>query len=269
MNFDPTDRLVELIEALQSDGGLSEADFKELEGILENDESAREYYVLSQELHTMLEVDKSIRLKLASDWLPENVIPLPGVDVTEVMPEPKPEPIKVASRQPLKSGFRMATSLAAMVAGLVVMLWIYSEVSEFAEKASRSVKPELLAGDEALVSYHDEVLPILTEHCFECHGEDEVKREADLRLDRLKSALSGDKPAIVPGKPGESEMIARISSHDPEYMMPPKEKSKRLSEAQIMILTKWIEQGAVYGSHRSYSKTRELKLWLAWLGAAN
>ena len=75
------------------------------------------------------------------------------------------------------------------------------------------------------VSYNFNVRPILSDKCFACHGPDANKRKADLRLDVAASAyapLKDDKNtfAIVPGKPGQSEVYKRISSTDPSYQMP-------------------------------------------------
>ncbi|MDF1814828.1 MAG: c-type cytochrome [Verrucomicrobiales bacterium] len=240
----PSQRLVELVDRLQLDGRLSTADAADLESILAGDEQAREYYVLSQELHTMLGVDNSIRLKLAADLLPDNVIPLPGVDVAQLA-EPDFIPAEDVRKVSSKAGFRMATSFVAMLSGVFVLLWMYLKVNEF-------VPLQLMAGGggaivaEKKISYHEQVLPILTEHCLGCHGADESTREANLRLDLAKSAYSGEKPAIVPGNPPDSEMVVRISSTDPELMMPPPEEDNALSPQQVAILSKWIEQGADY-----------------------
>jgi hypothetical protein len=61
-----------------------------------------------------------------------------------------------------------------------------------------------------------------------------------------------DKRAIVPGRPGESELIRRITSTDADERMPPKEAHKVLSSLEVATLVKWIEQGAKYKQHWAY-----------------
>ena len=60
------------------------------------------------------------------------------------------------------------------------------------------------------VHYSADILPILSENCFTCHGPDSKARKADLRLDLKESALRKKEPVIVPGKSGESELIERV-----------------------------------------------------------
>ena len=64
------------------------------------------------------------------------------------------------------------------------------------------------------IGYNRTIRPILAENCFACHGPDSASRKADLRLDKREAAIEAG--AIVPGKPGESELIERIISDDPE-----------------------------------------------------
>jgi hypothetical protein len=97
-----------------------------------------------------------------------------------------------------------------------------------------------------------EILPILSDRCFTCHGPDSAKRKADLRLDQRDSALKSK--AIVPGKASESELIARITSHDPDEVMPPPKLAKPLSPEQVETLKSWINAGAVWGQHWAWEK---------------
>src|SRR5262245_44012552 len=72
--------------------------------------------------------------------------------------------------------------------------------------------------------FNTQVRPILAQHCFKCHGPDDKARKAKLRLDRRDDALKptrSGKRAIVPGKPDESELIARINAPDAGEIMPP------------------------------------------------
>ncbi len=112
-----------------------------------------------------------------------------------------------------------------------------------------------------VVEFNRDIRPILSDNCFFCHGPDKNKREADLRLD-TPVGLFGDKaPAdqtdakkstVVPGQPAASELFRRIMSADPEQHMPPAESGKLLSERDIALLKKWIEQGAKYEGHWAF-----------------
>src|SRR5690606_14354079 len=80
-------------------------------------------------------------------------------------------------------------------------------------------------GDEGEVDFRREVLPLLSNRCFRCHGPDEGTREGGLRLDLEDAAKdpSRKSPAIVPGDPSRSEILRRIVSTDPSERMPPPE----------------------------------------------
>src|SRR6185312_3131065 len=99
------------------------------------------------------------------------------------------------------------------------------------------------------VDYNREIRPILSDHCFACHGPDKKQRKADLRLDVRDVALA--KGAIVPGRVDESELVARIVSTDPEEVMPPPAARKPLSSAQVAVLKRWVASGAPYAAHWS------------------
>ncbi|QDV17473.1 Planctomycete cytochrome C [Gimesia panareensis] len=106
---------------------------------------------------------------------------------------------------------------------------------------------------ETPIQFNRDIRPILSDKCFACHGPDEKTREADLRLDDRDSALRdlGGTRAIVVGKADESELIHRITATDESLLMPPAEHGKPLSKAEIELLRKWINQGAVYQRHWS------------------
>ncbi len=100
------------------------------------------------------------------------------------------------------------------------------------------------------VRFNRDIRPILSNNCFYCHGPDPKHREADLRLDTSEGALA---MAIVPGKPDESPLIERVSSLDPDALMPPPASKKaKLSTEQIATLRRWIEQGAKYEGHWAF-----------------
>ena len=99
------------------------------------------------------------------------------------------------------------------------------------------------------LEYNRDIRPILADHCFACHGADSAARKADLRLDRRDDAI--DFGAIAPGKPGESELVARILSDDPDLVMPPAKTKKKLTSDQKEKLRRWVAAGAEYQAHWS------------------
>src|SRR3954463_2642203 len=110
---------------------------------------------------------------------------------------------------------------------------------------------------EQTVDFNREIRPILSNKCYACHGPDDGKREAGLRLDDAKIAtkkLESGSVAIVPGKSQASELIRRITSSDEDERMPPAKFGKALSKEEIAALKKWIDQGARFATHWSYVK---------------
>jgi mono/diheme cytochrome c family protein len=113
----------------------------------------------------------------------------------------------------------------------------------------------LLSAAEEAIDFTRDVRPILAANCFHCHGQDPSHREADLRLDVFQSPseeLSGAETVITPKKPDESELVARITSDDPDVHMPPPDSGKTLKSEEIETLRKWIEQGAEYKPHWAF-----------------
>jgi hypothetical protein len=103
---------------------------------------------------------------------------------------------------------------------------------------------------ENLPTYNHDVRPILSDRCFTCHGPDSAARQADLRLDREEDAHV---VAIVAGSADESELIARVTSDDPELIMPPPDSKKQsLIPSEIDTLRRWIEAGGKYEPHWAY-----------------
>jgi hypothetical protein len=98
--------------------------------------------------------------------------------------------------------------------------------------------------------FNRDVRPILSERCFDCHGPDAGSREAELRLDTFEGATDW---AIVAGDADSSEVIARVSSDDPDLQMPPPDSKKhRLTPAEVETLRAWINAGAKYEPHWAY-----------------
>ncbi len=107
-------------------------------------------------------------------------------------------------------------------------------------------------GDE----YNREIRPILSQHCFACHGFDENARKAGLRLDRAEFAYATTGDGITPIKPGDlaaSEVWKRINSTDADEVMPPPSAHRDLTEAQKAKIKAWIENGAPYAEHWAFT----------------
>ena len=105
------------------------------------------------------------------------------------------------------------------------------------------------------IEFARDVRPILANHCWSCHGQDEATRQGKLRLDGRDAALlkgESGKVAIVAGKPELSEVIARIVATDEETIMPPVHAKKPLNVAQKETLKRWIAQGADFAQHWAF-----------------
>ncbi|MEI6714996.1 MAG: PSD1 and planctomycete cytochrome C domain-containing protein [Verrucomicrobiota bacterium] len=112
----------------------------------------------------------------------------------------------------------------------------------------------LEAASDGKVEFGREILPILSDRCFHCHGQDEKSRKADLRLDSLEEAMRdlGGYKAIEPGNPEKSALIQRMVSKDPDEVMPPPKAHKEMKASEVELFRKWISQGAKYDRHWSF-----------------
>ncbi len=113
----------------------------------------------------------------------------------------------------------------------------------------------ILSLGAATPDFTRDIQPILADHCFHCHGQDDEGRKGGLRLDMRNAALKGGKsgdPAIVPGQPARSTLLQRISADDDDVMPPLKEKHP-VRPADVEMLRAWIEAGAPYQSHWAFS----------------
>ena len=110
------------------------------------------------------------------------------------------------------------------------------------------------------VSWSRELRPILAQHCFACHGPDAKRREAELRLDTAAGEGSdlSDESIVRAGAPDESELLRRITSADKSERMPPAEHGPALDAAEIELVRRWIEQGARWEAHWSFSPLRSV-----------
>ena len=108
------------------------------------------------------------------------------------------------------------------------------------------------------VDFQRDIRPLLSDRCIVCHGPDAERREADLRLDAKEDAFraseSGDgSHIIVPGEPSKSELYLRVTSPDADVRMPPPSSKLAISEEEVALLKSWIEQGANWREHWSFS----------------
>ena len=127
----------------------------------------------------------------------------------------------------------MKLTFTAMIAFLVSLSWARAGV--------------------AGVDFEKDIRPILSGKCFQCHGPDAESRKGDLRLDSLADATASrdGSRAVVPGKPDQSTLVARITSNDESLRMPPPDSKLTLSDAEIRLLRTWIAEGAQWTQHWS------------------
>lgn len=111
------------------------------------------------------------------------------------------------------------------------------------------------AAVQRTVNFNREILPILSDNCFACHGPDEEERKARLRLDRQEDVIAvnsyGEQP-VAPGDPEASLVIERVMATSPRDIMPPPATGKVLSAEQIETLRRWVTEGAHWEEHWSF-----------------
>ena len=106
------------------------------------------------------------------------------------------------------------------------------------------------------LGYNRDIRPILSDHCFACHGPDATQRKGGLRLDQRQEALrpaKSGRPAIVPGRPDESRLLEKIHAKESDDLMPPTETQKPLTDRQKELLRRWVVEGARYESHWAFA----------------
>ncbi len=104
------------------------------------------------------------------------------------------------------------------------------------------------------IRFARDIQPILSDHCYTCHGPDANQRKADFRLDVREEAMRDLDGyfAIVPEHPEQSELIARIESDDPDDIMPPPDANLSLSSEEVRLLKQWIAEGAEWEQHWAF-----------------
>ena len=123
---------------------------------------------------------------------------------------------------------------------------IRSRMMRFALIISFLFQPLDLIAEE--IDFNRDVRPILSQNCFVCHGPDKTHRKADLRLDTEQ----GSRDVVAISTTSQSELIARITSNDPEEVMPTIKSGKALTPDQIDVLTRWVRSGAKYAKPWAY-----------------
>jgi hypothetical protein len=124
-----------------------------------------------------------------------------------------------------------------VVIGSICLSHFLSEVSAVGQKPS--------------VDFDREVRPILSDNCFACHGPDENQRKAKLRFDTKEGAFAKT-GVITPGDSSKSRLYQRVSSKDPDMVMPPASSGHKLTEKQIETIKRWIDEGARWDEHWAF-----------------
>jgi hypothetical protein len=111
---------------------------------------------------------------------------------------------------------------------------------------------------DSRIEFNRDIRPLLADACFHCHGPDQAKRKAKLRLDTEAGAFAdrdGER-VLVPGDPAKSLLYRRITASNPREHMPPASSGRALSEPQIALIRRWIEQGAPWQNHWAFMPPR-------------
>ncbi len=153
----------------------------------------------------------------------------------------------------------MKNKILFTLAFLAILAFVVVSCFQKNNPASKESVPDV-------VSYNFHIRPMLSDKCFACHGPDAKKREAGLRLDLAEAAFLPLREtkgafAFVAGKPEQSEVYRRITSKDPSYQMPtPESHLNLLSDHEVKLMKKWIEQGAKYEKHWAFVPPRKAPL---------
>ena len=104
------------------------------------------------------------------------------------------------------------------------------------------------------IEFNRDIRPILSDNCFSCHGPDKSKRVTSFRFDTGEGVFVdlGGRHAIVPGNPAGSEMLRRVTAAEESERMPPVRTGRKLTERQIELIRRWIEQGAKWQKHWAF-----------------
>jgi len=110
------------------------------------------------------------------------------------------------------------------------------------------------------VDFSRDVLPILSDACYHCHGPDEGHRKAKLRLDTKEGIFRtvDGVTVVAPGDLKKSELVSRITTDDEEDIMPPRKAVRQLKPAEVETLKSWVAQGARWGQHWSFEPMKHI-----------
>ena len=115
--------------------------------------------------------------------------------------------------------------------------------------------PGVSPAAEGDVNFSRDILPLLSDNCFKCHGPDAANRKAKLRFDKHEASLQeieDGRAIIFAGKSAQSELYDRITAEDPDDRMPPSDTGKTLSQKEIELIRKWIDGGAEWAGHWAF-----------------
>ena len=112
--------------------------------------------------------------------------------------------------------------------------------------------------DNPPVDFAREILPLLSDKCFVCHGPDGEAKD-ELRLDSFAGATQdlGGHRAIDPGAPNKSEILVRL--HSADEPMPPADAEKQLTAKERKLLSRWVRQGGEYAKHWAFVPPRKVQ----------
>lgn len=153
----------------------------------------------------------------------------------------------------LKSAWtKIVVLFAVIVIAAAATLW-------FANRTSQESTGEVMPDE---VDYNFHIRPIFSDRCFKCHGPDANQRKADLRLDTEEGLFallkdSKSEHVIIPGDAEHSELYRRLATHDTSQVMPPVNSNLAVSEFEISLIRKWIDQGAKYERHWAFVKPKQ------------
>lgn len=274
------------------DGDLPDDEITRLSELISEGDEAHEAFVQFCELHSMLAAEPAAQKTLSQYHQPGNVVSLPGTKQIAVGPERHTSSPSSSKAAWLAAAAVIAASIFVIINHEVDEKSPLPELTESpkAEKPERVEFPDSTPAAQFIdeepeeqyehaviaspstgsqdrppttftsepsfadleISFNRDIRPILSDNCFNCHGPDEHSRKADLRLDTREGATGGEYPAIVAGDSDASELIARLLTEDEDDIMPPPESHKKLTPDQILLLTRWVNEGAEWEGHWSF-----------------
>ncbi len=239
----------DLLFSRMLDGQLTAEEEADLLRQLERAPSMRTYYAEFCQLHAMLEFEQETLQEMAGEF-----------------PRPLPDPVESSS--PPRSKVWISGGIAACLVAALTLLFprnqdpIEDETmavvtdpkmetyhAELASLVSHPVPPYDAPVHVEKLEFNKHIRPILSDNCFNCHGPDSSSRKGGLRLDREMDAKES---AIIPGDPDGSELIYRIVTDDTSDLMPPPKSHKTLTSQEIVLLKRWIAEGASWQEHWAF-----------------